>query len=195
MLTPLAVLAIVSLRSGEPLSSLPFAENLQTTFASTQKAESADIRVSLWQEGRRLAEIDPFEGLGLGQKVSVFQDIGTNVPLEVGDFHNIFIDVAVRNGVPGLVLFLLASAGSIWACLQVWRRAVDAALAALAIASAIVFTELLVKGLFESVFQKYRLAVLIGFLIGLMSSVAASYDRGPQGGEPAIAEPVGARWN
>ena len=62
--------------------------------------------------------------------------------------------------------------GSLWDSFTVWRGARDPAIAAVALASGILLTQLVAKGLFESVTQKYRLALIFGLFIGLVAGAA-----------------------
>lgn len=75
------------------------------------------------------------------------------------------------------MLFLLAVGFSLGDGLRAWRRHADGGAAALALGCVAVVAGLLAKGMVESLFEKFRLATLLGLLLGAMIAMAASADR------------------
>ena len=57
---------------------------------------------------------------------------------------------------------------------RTWRRDPDRMIAIFAIALVAVVLGFLVKGGFESIFEKYRLATMLGVLLGMLRSTATS---------------------
>ena len=176
LLLPLGIAAAVAATDGAGTAELPLAARLSDTFGSEQKQQSADVRRELVDDGLRLVEQRPLLGHGLGQPVELL-DQAENQHILIGDFHNIALDLAVRTGLVGLGLFALAVALSCQSALGGWRRIVDDTAAALVLAAGTVLAGLVVKGLFETIFQKFRLAVLLGLLIGVIAASSRSARR------------------
>jgi hypothetical protein len=84
--------------------------------------------------------------------------------------HNIFGDLVLRSGLVGLGLFLLALVTTAAAAARGWSWHESDRAAALALAGGAVVAGLIAKGMVESIFEKYRLAVLLGLGIGVMIS-------------------------
>jgi O-antigen ligase len=181
LVIPLGTVALLNARSSPTTSSLPIVSNLGGRFTGTGKTESANIRLTVWALGRRLAEERPVFGWGLGQDFSVFQSNGSEDPFTGGDFHNVAIDLVVTTGLTGLGLFSVALIASLWSAFVTWRSARSSAMAALALAAGILLVQLVAKGLFESVFQKYRFALIFGLFMGIIAAAA-------QASESEIAE-------
>lgn len=167
----IAALVVIVALSGGAHISIPLVNQLQETFNSRGKQLSASDRVNQWAQARALIAARPWFGWGLGNTYQyyspgIFQFVITNLT------HNIALDLLVRTGVVGLALFLMAASLSIRDSLVAWFRETDARIAALIIASCATFFGLITKGMFESLFEKYRLALLMGGLIGLSVSFA-----------------------
>lgn len=174
LLLPVALAAAGAAESGESLSSTPVLGRLDETFGSEQKQESAEIRIDLLREGRRLASERPVVGQGLGQQVAIVRG-ATNDPAGLlTDFHNVAVDLAVRAGFTGLALFALALTVTLMAAARRWRLLARDVHATLVLAAAAALSGLVLKGLFETIFQKYRLAVLMGLLLGIIASSASA---------------------
>ena len=169
---PVGAGAILNARTSSTSASIPLVSSITQSFTGTGKNQSADIRLRVWDTGRKLIEQRPLFGWGLGQDFNIFQNNGSEDPFTGGDFHNIAIDLGVTTGFAGIALFGLALLGSLWDSFTVWRGARDPAIAAVALASGILLTQLVAKGLFESVTQKYRLALIFGLFIGLVAGAA-----------------------
>jgi hypothetical protein len=170
LLAPVGIAAARSASTGEGVTAAPLVDRLSDTFGSEQKRESAEIRVGLLHEGRRLASDRPVLGQGLGQPVAILQGGGTEDATLIGDFHNVLVDLGVRTGVPGILLFVAAAAVSLLAAARAWTRLPLDAAACLTLAAGAALAGLLTKGMFETIFQKYRLALLLGLLLGIIAA-------------------------
>jgi hypothetical protein len=157
----------------QPELSIPLVERVNESFFATSKAASAETRKNLWSDGIDRIFDKPLVGSGLGTEYRV-ERAAVDDDLVGGGFHNIVVDVAVRSGLAGLAMFVIACTGSAAAAVRVWRRHPDPLVAALAMGVLVALAGLLAKGLVESVFEKYRLAVLAGVLLGVLGSASAS---------------------
>lgn len=156
---------------GSSKAPFPFVQQIQATFGSRGKQLSASDRINQWTQARALIASRPWFGWGLGKTYEYyspgfFQFMTTDLT------HNIALDLLVRTGIVGLALFLLAVASSVWDCILAAVSAVDGRVAAFAMACGAVIIGLFAKGMFESIFEKYRLAVLLGVLAGVSVSFA-----------------------
>jgi O-antigen ligase len=106
--------------------------------------------------------------------------------------HNILLDLALRTGVVGLILFVVAVALTFRDGVRTWLRQSDDRIAALALACTAALAALLAKGMVESLFEKYRLAVFLGLLVGVMISGALA-TRSEGAAEPASSRRRGRR--
>jgi O-antigen ligase len=158
-----AAFALVEVRKGE---RLPVATAYEQAFEATGKQQSADLRVLLWEQADQLFAERPLLGHGLGVPLEV-RVPQTNRVIDSG-FHNVGYDLVTRAGLVGLALFLLAVVLCVREGLLAWRRHADGRVAALAVAAAIGVGSLLAKGMFEDLFEKHRLATLMGMLLGVM---------------------------
>jgi hypothetical protein len=157
----------------QPELSIPLVERVNESFFATSKAASAETRKNLWSDGIDRIFDKPLVGSGLGTEYRV-ERAAVDDDLVGGGFHNIVVDVAVRSGLAGLAMFVIACTGSAAAAIRAWRRHPDPLVAALAMGVLVALAGLLAKGLVESVFEKYRLAVLAGVLLGVLGSASAS---------------------
>ena len=95
--------------------------------------------------------------------------------------HNIGLDLLVRTGLVGLTLFVVALACTFVGGVRTWfAHDVPPEVAAFALAAVASLAGLLAKGMVESLFEKYRLGVLMGLLTGILLSAASSRQRVPR---------------
>lgn len=149
-------------------SRLPGVEAVDATFNRQGKAASADARVAQWEVAEDLIAEEPLLGRGLGFVYDYYSP-GPRVTVVTTLTHNIGLDVLLRAGIVGLGLLIGAIVLSLAEGLSVWRRSADDAVAALALGCTSVLMALLLKGMVESVFEKYRLMVLMCIVIGVVS--------------------------
>jgi MFS-type transporter involved in bile tolerance (Atg22 family) len=80
----------------------------------------------------------------------------------------------MRSGLIGLGLFVLALFFSLFEGLMAWRLHPDRMVAVLALALVAVVVAFVSKGMVESIFEKYRLATMLGISLGLLRSAVTS---------------------
>ncbi|MBA2624292.1 MAG: O-antigen ligase family protein [Acidimicrobiia bacterium] len=176
-----ASLALLQIRKGE---RLPVVDAYEETFLATKKQQSADIRVMLWREARLLYDERPFVGHGLGVPFEV--PVPRTDRVVDSGFHNLVWDLLARTGIIGLVLFLLAVAVTLREGWRGWRGHADARVAALALGAVLGLASLLAKGMVEDVFEKHRLATLLGLLLGIMVAAGNAVREGTDVDEDVV---------
>lgn len=164
--------AVVKAASGRPVA-VPFQDSVRTVVHSRGKEMSAEGRLNQWRKVAPLIRDRPMLGHGLGMtyryyEPSKYKLVRTNLT------HNIVGDLLLRTGVVGALLFLLAIGFVLRGGLRAWRSHVNPDAAAFALGCVAVVTGLLAKGMVESLFEKFRLATLLGLSLGVMLSLAAS---------------------
>lgn len=159
---------------------VPLASRLSTALYSPGKQLSAQDRINQLIAVRPLLAEKPLLGWGLGKTYSYWEP-GYKRFLVVNITHNILTDVLLRMGLVGLLLFLCATALSLRDGVRAWLRHHSQVGAALALGCTAVVVGLLAKGLVESIFEKYRMATLLGIMLGMMRVLATS----AQSSEPA----------
>jgi hypothetical protein len=165
------VIAIPPALSGEPSILV---SSLDQAFTGEGQTASADARQRLWSETRSLISEKPVLGWGLGKQSPLTRPFPRET-LEVSA-HNIGLDIMIRAGAIGMLLFLVALASSLNDAIRTWRRHPDPVIAGFAIACAIGLLGLIGKGMVESIFENFRLALLFGLLIGGIAAARTSRD-------------------
>ena len=178
---------------GKDAPTYPLAPRVAAAFTDRSKHLSAQDRVNQYEKAVPLILQKPFLGWGLGKTYAHFHP-GPDVFEENNLTHNVAGDLLLRSGLAGLLLFAVA----FWVALRdgwrVWRDHHDDAVACVALACVVVLAGLAGKGMAESLFEKFRLAVLIGVFLGMLRSVVTSQftELRDRGGERLIREaPVG----
>jgi O-antigen ligase len=183
----LAVCAVVALLVGPTFATAalgssnpkaPFSGAYRATFAGKGEQQSAQNRFNQWTAATDLIEQRPLFGWGLG-KVYPYYDEGTRSFVTTGLTHNIGLDLLLRTGIVGLTFFVVALGASIVGGVGTWRYHLDDGVAAIAAACVAVILGLAAKGMVESIFEKYRLAVFLGLTLGVLLRAAASLERRP----------------
>lgn len=167
----MAIVLIDAVRGDAP--SLPLAAQIQETFQSRGKQLSEQDRINQWAQASSLISERPWFGWGLGKEYEYYSP-GFFEFMRTDITHNITTDLLLRTGIVGLLLFAVAVLASLRDALLGWARELDARVAALSLAVFCSLSGLIVKGLVESLFEKYRLAVVIGGLVGVSVAVAAT---------------------
>ena len=183
----------VALATGSPDANLPFAGSVDETFHSTAKEQSAESRVNQWRKARDLIEQRPVAGWGLG-KTYTHYDPGHREFFTTNLTHNIVGDLLLRTGVIGVLLFSIAMLLAVSDGWTAWRRQQDDLAAALALASVAIIAGLLARGMVESLFEKFRLATLLGITLGIIGSVAVAPLRARARADRRLGEPEQA-WS
>lgn len=155
---------------------VPLASRLTTALYSPGKQLSAQDRINQLIAVRPLIEEKPLLGWGLGREYTYWEP-GYKRFLLVNITHNIVTDIWLRMGLVGLIMFLAAIGFSLAEGVRAWLRHNDELAAALALAATAVVLGLLAKGMVESIFEKYRMATLLGVMLGTMRVLATSAPR------------------
>jgi O-antigen ligase len=174
LLVPVAVSGAM----GAPNPRLPLAGTLEQTFLSRGKQLSGEDRINQWTQARGLVAQRPVIGWGLGEQYSYYSP-GSFEFVETELTHNIFGDLILRTGLVGLLLFLAAVFATVRDAFLVWVRSAEPLVAALGLACFGALAGMVAKGMVESLFEKYRLAILLGILIGMTSSLSYAVRVGP----------------
>jgi O-antigen ligase len=160
-------------RLPEPEVPPAIVDSVEDSFSAPAKQQSAETRRNLWRDGVERVGDRPYVGSGLGTEYRV-KRAAVAEDLVGGGFHNVLLDVLVRTGAVGFALFGVAVAATVGAGLGLWRRHVDHRVAALSMGVMIALANVAAKSMVESVFEKYRLAVFIGLLLGVLLSAVSS---------------------
>lgn len=194
----LAVVVVPSAVDHRP-ADIPFASTFQTLFHSEGKAESAQDRLNLASEAEILIPHHLFIGFGLGVAFPYYET-GSRTIVTSPYAHDIVLDLWLRVGLIGLVLFVLALAFAIGEGLKVWRRDPEPMSAGLALALVAVVAGLVATALVEPLLDEYRLATLFGVSLGMLRAAVTSLPPGlvlPLGRLEVAGRPSrsgGARW-
>jgi O-antigen ligase len=190
LLVPVLITAAVGRRQ----PTVPFASTVNAAFDTQAKRLSAQDRLNQWDTARALISQHPVIGSGLGFTYQHY-DPGYKTFITTNITHNIALDLLMRVGAVGLALFLVALLATLADGVRAWFRHPDALVAAVAMASVCALTGLAAKGMVESIFEKYRLAMLLGFLVGVIVSSRLSVatprrERITQSAKVAIGRPI-----
>jgi O-antigen ligase len=174
VIIPTFAAGVQSAVEGTPVSvHIPLAQQTLTALNPSHRQGSVQSRYNQWGVVESLIRQRPFLGYGLGRPyVHYEQGLKQNITQDIT--HNVVLDLLYRNGIVGLVLFLGAIGSVVNAGFLVWRRHLHPTVAALALAASAALMGLLARGMVESIFEKYRLAVGLGVLIGLIISARTS---------------------
>lgn len=189
VMAALAVVALimipemVSAWKGKETAPLPLVARASASFTSPAKLQSAEDRINQYRKAWPLITQKPLFGWGLGKTFFHYQP-GPNEFIVSNVTHNIATDLVLRTGAVGLALFAVALTLSLSQGLRVWRENRNDAIACLALACLLVVVGLLAKGVVESIFEKFRLAVLMGIFLGMLRSLAVSHSLDRQISEP-----------
>jgi O-antigen ligase len=153
--------------------ALPFAENVAGTFEGPRNEQSAQQRVNQYRAATDVVRQRPVTGWGLGRTITYYAT-GENVYKRSPIAHNIGADLLIRTGLVGLLLFAAPVATTVAGALRTWRYHPDNLVAAFALACGALVLGLIGKGMVESIFEKYRLAVALGLLLGMARSAATA---------------------
>lgn len=164
-------------------SPLPLQARLSTTFNDRSKVLSGQERVEQLRQAAPLIRANPVFGAGLGTEITFFR-VGPGTFYTSDITHNVGVDILLRQGVVGLVLFLLAVGVSMAHGVRAWRRHPDPMVAALAAGTVAVVAGWLAKGVAESVFDEYRLAFLLGLTLGVLRSAILAAEQDGSSAEP-----------
>jgi O-antigen ligase len=151
---------------------IPFSHSLTKALTGGEKKLSAQDRVNQYDAARTLIAQRPITGWGLGKTITYYE-VGFRQFITTYLTHNIAVDLLLRTGVVGLLLFVLALGGSLAQGVDAWRNASDPVIAATALASVAILTGWLAHGMVESLFEHVQLAPLFAIMIGLAQAAAS----------------------
>jgi len=163
LLTPLLAQLAVANRVAE----LPYQRQLTQQFTGRETGLTNEDRLNQWYVVKKLIAQRPLFGWGLGKQF-IYYEPGLQEFQKFDSVHNIGGDLLLRTGGIGLLLFLIALATTSAGGLFAWRRSEDDVISALAIALVAATAGLLAKGMVEDLWEKYRLAALLGLLFGML---------------------------
>jgi O-antigen ligase len=156
-------------------ATIPLTARLEQDLANREKQLSAEDRINQWRRVQQVIAERPLFGWGLGTSY-VYWDPGQRQLKETFLAHDIWLDLLLRSGMVGLVLFACAVVTSLIAAAGVIRSTTSPLTLAVAVGSMAIVLGLLAKGTVESIFEKYRLAILLGAFIGVLLSARAATD-------------------
>jgi O-antigen ligase len=173
---------LVSTATGsEKTGRAPFEREIVASLSGPVEQQTTEVRLHQWRGVRELIVERPILGWGLGKEYEYF-DPGFGEFFSVDLTHNIGLDLLLRSGLFGLLLFLAALGTTAYRGLRAWLGLRDGLLAALALGTLAAIGGLLAKGMAESLFEKYRVVVAFALLTGMLISAAAAFES--QSGEP-----------
>jgi O-antigen ligase len=134
-------------------------------FGGIGNAQSAESRLSISDQAIRDIAEHPWLGSGVGTKVVA------QVPTGVKEVaaHSVVLDLALRVGLIGLVLFVIAVGATAWFGMRVWKFHSRNDSAAVALSAVVMIGAVLAKALVEPATEKYRLSSMIGLSLGLIA--------------------------
>ncbi len=178
--TAIVLVSVLPGLVGDQPVKLPLQQELTTTFTSYEEVLTTRDRLNQWSAAGPLIEERPILGWGLGKQYTYY-DPGNLVFKQIDLTHNILGDLLLRAGAVGLALFVLALCFSSVGLLRAWWTQGDDRAAAFALGTGAVVAGLIGKGMAESIFEKYRLAVVLGLTIGVMIAAGMpSQSRAPR---------------
>ena len=169
LLTPV----VIQLQAGSTAPRVPYVPTLTQTLYGREKVLSAQERIDQLRAARRLIAERPIFGWGLGNEFTYYR-VGITDFETTNLTHNILADLWRRTGVVGLLFFVAALGTTIVAGSRAWLGERETAQAALMLGSLAVVIGLIPKGLVENLFEKYRMVLLLGLMIGMVSSAIAA---------------------
>ena len=172
------VLVVPAAVDRQPVKN-PLASTYQNLFHSKGKTESAQDRFNLASQAEHLIPHHLVIGYGLGVEFQYYE-AGFRQLQQTAYAHDIVLDLWLRLGLVGLLLFTIAFIYSIAGGLRVWRRHPDARTAALALALVAVLMGLLVTGFLEPMIDEYRYATFFGVSLGMLRSCVTSLEQAPE---------------
>jgi O-antigen ligase len=196
LLTALAVVGVTILVLVVPAAvnqqpvKVPLATTFQNLFHSEGKVESAQDRLNLAKEAETLIPHHLLIGYGLGVEFQYYET-GSRSVVTIAYAHNIVLDLWLRLGLIGLVLFAVAFLASLIDGVRVWRRHTDPKTAALALALVAVLCGLMATAFLEPFLDEYRLATLFGVSLGMLrGTVTSMVGRLPVSHSEVIGPPI-----
>ncbi|MCU1345607.1 MAG: O-Antigen ligase [Acidimicrobiia bacterium] len=178
-MTDAVIFATVLLIAGGSVLGLagqigPLEKRFATTFLDSVKQKTADERVGIFETSKQELGERPAFGWGMGHRVGHHFGWTRTIVVDEVTSHNILLDLALRTGIVGFAAMALAMAFPIVAAIRVWRRDEDEFAAGLCIGVIAGLAGLMGKGFVETAFEKFRIGITFGFLLGVALSAYAA---------------------
>lgn len=151
-------------------AALPFSSATAKAVDTSRRQGSVQSRFNQYAVVEQLVAEQPVQGYGLGKQF-VHYEVGLSSFIVQDISHDIALDILLRSGAVGLLLFAAGTVASLGTAGSEVRRQRDDRLAALCLGAGAVVVGMLAKGAVESILDKYRLALVLGLLLGTISSV------------------------
>jgi O-antigen ligase len=148
-------------------ASVPFIGLSTQAVDPTYRQGSVHSRFNEWTHARSMIAQRPLVGYGLG-KVYTHYDEGTRTFITYDIANNLVLDLLLRTGIVGLVLFFAAAGSTLGAGWRAWRLLPDDSESLVVLMASSALVGLLAKAMVETVINEYRLTPLLGFLVGLL---------------------------
>ncbi len=147
---------------------------VEDAFGGQANERSAESRVSLADQALERIQERPILGWGNGDKVvRVAEYSGKEVAAAA---HNILLDLAMRVGLVGLVLFIVAVVATAIVGTSVWKTSRSDSVAGMAVAGVMVLLAVLTKAMVEPALDKFRLSTSLGLAVGLVMAARRTSD-------------------
>ena len=180
---------LVATARGDEVANSAIGADLAYSFTSRTEQLTTQDRLNQWDQVDDLVAERPVFGWGLGKEYEYYEP-GRHEFLQVDITHNIGFDLLMRSGLIGFGFFVAALALTMIKGWAAFLRIEDERLAALSLGLMAAISGLLAKGMVESIFEKYRLAVTLALLIGMALSVAAELGRETEEAPAGALQPV-----
>lgn len=140
---------------------------------------TATSRVTLWREGLGLIGDYRFTGAGLGNTMMLLSSYVFILHVGfLGHVHNLFLEMALEQGLPGLIAYLCLAMTGVASLVRAYRRrTIRSGLLGVAAAS---MTALYVHGLVDAGLYVSKLAPLVFLPIGVAWAASATARRREQ---------------
>ncbi len=148
---------------------------VQDAFTGQADQRSAQARVSLYSQAIDEIADSPLIGSGVGTKVIRRAELGNKEVAAAA--HNVILDIGMRVGLVGLLVYLSALWVTLSGAIRVWRSDVRNSVAAFGMGGALIVIGIFAKAMVEPL-DKFRLALAMGIGVGLVVAAQAVLDSG-----------------
>jgi tetratricopeptide (TPR) repeat protein len=132
-----------------------------------------ESRHEIWRRGLLMLADMPFTGSGLNTYALVSESYGPLTDLMMPHAHNVFLQTANDQGIPGLLIFILLFALAFWVTWRGWTRVEDARLRAALLGCVGSCGAFLGYGLWDSMSLGNKPAIILWAVLGLMVGLNA----------------------
>lgn len=146
-------------------------EPVQDAFTGAADERSAQARVSLYDQAIAKIGDSPVIGSGVGTKVIRRAELGNREVAAAA--HNIVLDIGMRIGLVGLMIYLAALWTTAAEAIRIWRSSIRNAVAAFAMGGCLIMLGVFAKAMVEPL-DKFRLGLASGIGVGLVLAARAA---------------------